>query len=171
MLKFLIFPSLVLFLTGCSLVPKLNFDTPNTVPQAVEKSKAKGICKGEAKFNEVGELIYCSRGYYNYEENYNKQERKMTIVERIKSFINNLVGWGFWGFIVLIILCPSLIGLIAGRFIEGSFGIAKKTLNSVVRGVQNARKNGKDLDTALSTELDIENKKYISKVKEQEKIK
>jgi hypothetical protein len=158
-------------LSGCSLIPKVNFDTPNTVPQSIDKSKTKDVCKGEAKFNESGDMIYCSKGYYSYNENYDKKERRMTIVEKIKSYINNLVGWSFWIFVALIFLCPSLIGVIFGRLIEGTIGIATKTLKSVVRGVQKARKNGEDLNIALSTELDTNNKKYIAKIKEKEKIK
>ena len=158
-------------LTGCSLLPRLNFDTPNTVPQSVDKSKAKAICKGEAKFNEVGDMIYCSKGYYNYEEGYNKQERKMTIVERIKSFINSLVGWGFWGLLLLVILCPSLIGVVFGRLIEGTVGIAKKALDSTVRGIQKARKTDKPIDDALASEQDDDVKKYIRSIKDKERIK
>lgn len=159
------------FLTGCSLIPKVNFNTPNTVPQSVDKSKAKEVCKGKAEWNDDGTLKSCSKGYYRYAENYEKQERKMTLSERIKSFINNLVGWGFWGFILLLIICPSLIGVILGRLIEGTMGVAKRALSATVRGVQNARKNGKNLDDALASEQDNDIKKYIRKVKEQEKLK
>ncbi len=158
-------------LTGCSLLPRVTFDTPNTVPQSVDKSKAKAICKGEAKFNEVGDMIYCSKGYYNYEEGYNKQERKMTIVERIKSFINGLVGWGFWGILLLIILVPGLAGTLIGRLIEGTVGITGKALKSVVAGVQKTRKTGKDLNDSLSAELDKEEKEYIKTIKNKHNIK
>jgi len=158
-------------ITGCSFLPRFTFDTPNTVPQSVDKSKAKEVCKGKAEWDDLGNIKSCSKGYYRYDEGYTKQERRMTIVERIKSFINNLAGWGFWGFVVLLILCPSLLGLIAGRIIEGTVGLAKKTLDSTIRAVQKARKQNVDLNVALSSELDTENKKYIAKIKEQEKIK
>ena len=159
------------FLCGCSLIPKVNFNTPNTVPQAVDKSKAKDICKGKAKFNDNGDMIYCSSGYYSYSENYVKKERKMTIIERIKSFINNLAGWAFWIFIALLFLCPSLIGLIAGRLIEGTVGITGKALRSTIRGVQNARKLGKPIDDALASTQDSDVKAYVDKVKKEEKLK
>jgi len=158
-------------LTGCNLLPKINFGTPGTMPQSTQKSKAREICKGKAVWSDTGVLLSCSKGYINYEENYDKQERKMTIVERIKSFVNSLVGWGFWGFVLLLILCPSVIGLVSGRLIEGIFGIAKKSLDATVRAVQNARKNGKPLDDALSAEQDADVKKYIAKIKEEGKIK
>ena len=62
--------------TSCSLLPKINFNTPNTVPQQTDKSKAKEICKGKAVWNEDGTLKSCSKGYYRYDENYAKKERK-----------------------------------------------------------------------------------------------
>jgi len=158
-------------LSSCSFLPRLSFDTPNTVPQSVDRSKAKAVCKGEAKFNEVGDMTYCSKGYYNYEEGYQKVERKMTIVERIKSFINSLIGWGFWGLLLLVILVPGLAGGFIGRLIEGTIGIAKKSLDATVRGVQKARKSDKDLNDSLSAEQDADVKKYIAKLKEQGNIK
>ena len=170
--KYIIMLLLICFtLTGCSLIPRLTFDTKNTVPQSVEKSKAKAICKGEAKFNEVGEITYCSSGYYKYNEGYQKVERKMTIVERIKSFINGLMGWGFWGLLLLVILVPGLAGGLIGRLIEGTIGITGKALKAVVSAVQKTRKNGKNLDDSLSAEQDADVKNYIAKLKKQEKIK
>ena len=162
---------MTLMLTGCSLLPRLSFDTPNTVPQSVDKSKAKAVCKGEAKFNEVGDMTYCSKGYYSYAEGYQKVERKMTIVERIKSFINSLMGWGFWGLLLLVILVPGLAGGLIGRIIEGTIGITGKALKSVVSAVQKTRKTGKDLNDTLSAEQDADVKAYIAKLKKQEKIK
>lgn len=169
--KLILLIAICFVLSGCSLIPRINFDTPNTVPQAVDKSTVKDICKGEAKFNEVGEMVYCSKGYSAYAKNYEKKERKMTIVERIKSFINNLMGWGFWIFVALLILCPSALGFIGGRVIEGIFGIGKKALDSTVRAVQKARKNGTDLNEALASEQDSDVKKYIAKIKDEGRIK
>lgn len=158
-------------LTGCNLLPKINFGTPGTMPQSTQKSKAREICKGKSVWSDTGVLLSCSKEYINYAENYDKQERRQTIVERIKSFVNNLMGWGFWGFVLLLILCPSVIGLVAGRLIEGTVGIAKKALNSTVRAVQKTRKNGANLNDTLLAEQDEDVKKYIAKLKEQEKIK
>lgn len=166
----LLFLSCIL-LSGCSLIPKINFDTPNTVPQNVQKSKAKEVCKGKAEFDVNGNITFCSKGYYSYDEGYNKEERKMTITERVKSFINSLVGWGFWGLLLLFILVPGLFGTVIGRIVEGTVGLTGKTLKAVVRGVQTARKNGKDLNTALATELDTDDKKLISKIKDKNNIK
>jgi hypothetical protein len=171
MKKFVMLIVMCLMLSGCSLIPKINFDTPNTVPQAVDRSTVKDTCKGEAKFNELGEMIYCSKGYSAYAKNYEKKERKMTVVERIKSFVNNLTGYAFWIALGLLIFCPSALGFIGGRIIEGIFGVGKKTLNSVVKAVQTTRKTGKDLNDTLSAELDDKEKDYIVKLKREEKIK
>jgi hypothetical protein len=160
-----------IFLSGCSLIPRITMDTPNTLPQAIDRSTTKYKCAGKIEFNDDGSVKACSKGYYNYETNYQKKERKMTIVERIKSFINNLVGWGFWGVVLLVILCPSLVGLILGRVLEATGGVAKATLSSVVNAVQQARKQNKDLTVALDSELDKKQKIYIKNLKVREKIK
>ena len=171
MKKFILIFLTCLILSGCSLIPRLTFSTPNTVPQSTQQSKAKEICKGKVEWSENGTIISCSKGYFSYAYGYDKQERKMTITERIKSFINSLVGWGFWGLILLVILVPGLAGTLIGRFIEGTIGIAKQTLNATVRAVQRARKNGEDLNIALATEQDTKVKDYIIKIKKEEKIK
>lgn len=172
-MKKLIFLTLLIgvFGSGCSFLPRLNFGTPGTVPQATERSKAKDICKGKAEFNENGDMTYCSKGYYSYAENFQKVERKMTFTERVKQFINNLVGASFWIFVLLIVLVPGLLGTVVGRMIEGTVGITGKALKSVVAGVQKARKQGKDLNDALESETDNDVKKYIRELKERENIK
>jgi len=160
-----------MFFSGCSLLPKVNFNTPNTVPQAMRKSKLKEVCKGEATFNTQGDIISCTKGYVNYAENYTMQERRMTIIEKIKSFINNLMGFGFWGLVLLIIFVPGLLGVVLGRIVEGTIGLGAKCLKAVVKGVQRARKQGKPLDEALDSELDEKYKKYIRDMKAKEGIK
>ena len=118
MRKILIISIICLLCCGCSLIPRITYDTKGSVPQSIQKSKIKEQCSGKAEWDDLGNIKSCSKGYYRYDEGYTKQERRMTIVERIKSFVNNLAGWGFWGFVILLILCPSLIGLIFGRLIE-----------------------------------------------------
>ena len=157
---------------GCSL-PRFTFDTPNTVAQSVEKEKAKEICKGNAAWDELGNIKTCSKGYYRYAELYNKAERNMTLVERVRSFFNKIFGWGIPGLIIICVLFPgafTIIGTILGRLFEGAYGVARQTLNKVARAVQQTRKNGADLNTALDTSLDQKHKDYIKKVKTQEKI-
>lgn len=171
MKKIILLISILFVCSGCSLLPRVNFgQTPNTVPQQTERSKRRVICKGEILLNLDGTVHSCSSGFQEYSENYSRQERRMTIVERIKQFINNLVGWGFWGFVLLLILCPSLIGVVFGRLIEGSIGIAKKALDSTVRGIQKARKANKPIDDALAGEQDEDIKQYIRKIKDKEHL-
>lgn len=159
-------------LTGCGLLPKINFGgNPSTVPQSTSKGKAKEICKGQIEFHIDGTVKSCSEGYSSQKETYNKEERRMTIVERFKSFINNLVGWSFWIFLGLLIFAPGVLGFIFGRIIEGLFGISRKALGSTVKAVQKTRKEGKNLEEALSAEQDTEVKKFIRKLKEEDKIK
>jgi len=160
-----------LFLQGCNFLPKLNLGNTNNVPQIVEKAKMKGSCKGQAVFNKEGVMISCSKGYRVSTEDYEKKERKSTIIEKIKGFINNLMGWSFWGIVALIIFCPSLIGFIGGRIIEGVTGIANKSLKATVKAIQKNRKSGKDLNDTLSAEQDDNVKKYIAKLKEKDNIK
>jgi len=165
---------LVCITSSCSLIPRINFDTPNTVPQQIDKSTIKDTCKGEVKFNELGEIIYCSKGYHSYSKNYRKEERKMTIVETVKSFFNNIFGWGIPGLIIICVLFPgafTVIGTIIGRLFEGAFGLGVQTLRRVAKAVQSARKGDKDLNTELNVELDEKQKQYIRRLKEQEKIK
>lgn len=172
--KLIILIMMSFMLTGCSLAKAIIAPfkpTQNTLPQQIEQSKNKVICKGEYKLDENGTVIYCSKGYFGYESNYEKKERKMTIVEKIKNYINNLMGYAFWIFLALVILCPSALGFIGGRIIEGIFGIGKKALDATVRGVQDARKKGIPLDTALGIKQDDDVKLYIAKLKEDEKIK
>jgi len=160
-----------LILTGCSLIPRVNFDTPNTVPQSVDKSKAKDVCKGQATFNENGDITSCSKGYSSFAQNYVKEERKYTLKEKIINIFRNLKGIAFWIAVALVIFCPGVLGMIVGRIIEAIFGISKKALSSTIKGVQKARKEGKPIDDALASSQDEKVKKYIRKLKEEENIK
>ena len=174
MQKLIIILMLCFLTSGCSLIPRLTFDTKNTVPQVIDKSKVKEVCKGNAEWDDLGNIKSCSKGYYRYDEGYNKQERRMTIVERVRSFFNAIFGWGVWGLIIICVLFPSaftLIGTLIGRFIEGAFGAGVQTLKRVAKAVQKARKEGKDLNISLDTELDEKMKKYIRELKEKENIK
>ncbi len=163
---------LCILLSGCAgIIPRITTDTPNTVPQITQKSKVKEICKGKAEWDEMGNIKSCSKGYFNYESGYNKQERRMTIVERIKSFINGLAGWGFIGLILLVIFCPSLIGVILGRFIEGSIGIGKKALTQISSAIQKVKDKSPELINALETSTDEDVKKFIADFKQKNGIK
>lgn len=156
-------------LTGCSLLPKVNFGTPGTVPQSIDKSKAKDVCKGATRFNELGEMTYCSKGYHSYAENFEKKERKMTIVERIKGFINSFIGWGFWGFVLIVILCPGLIGSLLTFLFSASRKVARETINAVKKFRRESAPEVKEnLDNYLRAEQSMGTKKYVSNIRKSE---
>ena len=169
-MKKIIFMIIMSFmLTGCSLLPRLTFDTKGAIPQQTDKSTMKDTCKGEAKFNEVGEIIYCSKGYMAYSKNYAKKERKMTIIEKIKSFINSLVGWGFWGFIAIAIFFPGLIGSLLTFFLSASRRVARETISAIKRFRRESAPDVKEsLDNYLRNEQSKETKKYISNIRKNE---
>ena len=56
---------LSIFLSGCSMIPRITFDSKNTVPQQTEKSKVVEKCSGDYKLNQDGYMISCSKGYYS----------------------------------------------------------------------------------------------------------
>ncbi|MHA1736942.1 MAG: hypothetical protein ACTSWD_00045 [Candidatus Heimdallarchaeota archaeon] len=148
-------------LSGCSLIPKVNFNTPGSTPQAVDKSKVKETCKGKATWNENGDIISCSKGYSNYAQNYVKKERKYTFTEKVKNVINGFVGWGFWGLVLLVFLCPSLLGVIVGRV----FNSANSVVDQLVRSIGKFRKNStskEELDDILREETNNTTKKIIA---------
>jgi len=168
MKKLIVILAIVLMTSGCStLIPRITMDTPNTVPQATEKSKAKYKCSGKIEYFEDGAVKSCSKGYYAYDEAYNKKERRMTIVERFKSFINGLVGASFWIFVALIVFAPSLIGFVIGKLVEGTIGITGATLKATARAIKRAKNNGgnfmEELDRAHSADTKI--KKKINQVR------
>ena len=171
MIKIISLIVICFMLTGCSLIPRLTFDTKNTVPQSLNTSKGKVVCQGEAKFNEQGEMVYCSKGFYDYSENYAKQERKMTISERIKSFINGLVGWSFWGIVILLFLCPSLLGLIVGRLFEGVYGMGAKAFKQVSSAIQKVKSDSPNLIDALEKSTDSDVRAWIDDFKKKNSIK
>ena len=151
----------ITFLSGCSLIPKINFDTPNIVPQQTDKSKMKDVCKGKAQFNENGDIIFCSKGYYAYTQNYDKKERRMTIVERIKSFINNLSSSLFWIFLLLFIFTPGVFGWLLSKILDSS----RKALHETIRAIKKFRQTSnakEELDNFLRAEHSTKTKKIIS---------
>lgn len=161
-------------LSGCSVLKSVVAPlTPvkTSLPESVKKSKAKYKCAGKIDYYEDGTIKSCSKGYYAYDEAYNREERKLKWKERIAQFITRSSGYLLIGIVALVFLCPSLLGLIAGRVLEASFGIAKVTLNKVTRAVQDARKNDKDLNESLSAQLDEKQKLYIQNLKNKQRIK
>lgn len=155
-----------LFLSGCSLIPRLTFDTTGTTPQSIDKSKLKYICKGEIQFDTLGNIISCSKGYFNYSENYVKKERKYTFKEKIINLFNNLSGWTFWIAIALIIFCPGVLGWIMSRVFNGINSAFTQTVTGIKKYRQLVSAEEKEkLDTFLKESQDVRTKQIIAKEK------
>ena len=156
-------------LSGCSLIPRLTFNTPGTIPQAVDKSKAKEYCKGQTKFDEYGKIIYCSKSYYNYEENYEKKERNYTIKEKILNVFRNLSGLGFWGAVILVVLFPGILGSLLTFVFSASRRVARETINAIKKFRRESTPEVKEsLDNYPREEQSKETKKYIAQVRASE---
>lgn len=139
-----------LFLSGCSIFPRLTFDRPNTVPQKTEKSEKRERCSGEAIYDISGNILSCTKGYSLDEKFYNQQERKLTFKEQILNFFSNLKGWFFWIMIGLVIFAPGLIGVIIGNL----FNASASALQATVRAISRAKKNGGNFMAELDKEHD-----------------
>lgn len=146
-------------LTGCSLIPKVNFNTPNTVPQAVDRSKAKEVCRGKAEWNKNGDMVSCSKGYANYAENYEKKERNYTLKEKVLNFFRNLTGNIFWVAVFLLIFFPSLGGWFIGRIFNATNTAFNETVDAIkkFRKTSNAKEELDDIlrDTQSKTTKQI----------------
>lgn len=155
------------FFSGCSLLPRVTFSKPNTLPQKTVKSESRVRCAGELKVAPNGKVISCTKGFYANEEYYNKEERKTTLKEKFINFISNLAGYGFWIFLGLLIFAPGVLGFVFGRIIEGVFGISKKALQSTVRAIKNAKRNGGKYTDELQKEHDKDArvKKLINEIR------
>jgi hypothetical protein len=171
MKKIILLLCLCVPLMGCSLLPRITFSKAGVTPVSTIKSQKVESCAGEYKLDESGRIIYCSKGYKNYENNYSQKERVLTLQEKIINFFRGLVGWGFWGVILLVFLCPSLLGLIVGRLIEGVYGIGTKTLRQVSAAVQKVKDSTPSLVTALEASTDEDVRKFIKEFKDKNKIK
>lgn len=161
MKKILLLTILTISLTGCSFLPRLTMDTPNSVPQQTDRSKAKETCRGKTVMNEDGDIIECSKGYYRYNENFAKKERKYTFTEKIKNFINKLSASIFWIAIILIIFVPGALGWILSRIFNG----VNKAFDQTIEAIKKFRKSSQakeELDNYLRVEQDKETKKLIA---------
>ena len=123
---------LCLFLTGCSILPRITFDKAGTTPQSKEQSNRKEQCKGTLQRNAETGLISCSEGYYLTENSSSVKERAYTWKEKIINFLNGLAGWGFIVLIALCFLCPGIIGWIIGRV----FNVFKSSLIGTVKAIE-----------------------------------
>lgn len=56
MKRFAILLVIVLLFSGCSVLPRITFDRPNTVPQKTEKVQKVLRCKGDIKLDDMAGL-------------------------------------------------------------------------------------------------------------------
>jgi len=160
-------------LQGCSLLKIATAPlqaVKNSVPQSTEQSKAKTICSKDAVFNEAGMIISCGGKYYNYNQNYEQTDRKLTLREKIAQFITHGAGYLVWGFVIIVLLSSFGFGWVVQAFFNGVFGTGR-VLKQVVQGIQDARKNNKEINQALSEAMDEKTKEEIAKLKQKENIK
>jgi len=154
---------LCLPLMGCSLIPRLTFNTPNTVPQNTQKSNLKESCEGEFKVDTEGNIISCSKGYHKQTNNYSQKERSYTFQERIANIIRSLSGWFFWILVGLIILCPSLLGFVISRIFDSTRVAFTQTVSAIKTFRQKAEPAVKEsLDNYLRASQDDKTKQIIS---------
>jgi len=152
---------LSVMLSGCSLVPRITFDSKGTTPETTEKSLRKISCKGEIILNADGTINSCTKGFKEYDRNYEKKERVYTIKEKITNFFRALSGYSFWIIVALIFLCPSLLGLIVGRIFNGANVLSNQLIRSIRKFRQ--KSNAKEeLDDILRVETDDKTKKMIA---------
>jgi hypothetical protein len=173
MKKLIILLALCFCCSGCSLVKWAVTPFQNkvsNVPQSIIKGKNIIKCKGDLTILPDGS-IKCSKGYYAFNEDSNTQERRTTLKEKIIQFFNSLMGWGFWGVIALVILCPSLLGLIAGRIFEGIYGMGNKAFKQVSTAIQKVKDQSPELITALEKSTDEDVRKWIDEFKKKNRIK
>lgn len=173
MKKLILIMMLIMPLMGCSVLKTMVApfrSTPGTVPQSKIEAKAIVKCTGELSISKDG-VISCSQGYYSYNTDSNVQERKLSLVEKIKGFVNNLMGISFWLFLVLLILCPSLLGIIIGRVFEGIYGIGTKAFRQVSSAIQKVKNTTPSLVTALEASTDEDVRAFIKTFKEKNNIK
>jgi len=145
--------------------------TQTAIPQQTEKSKNKVTCKGEYKLDENGRMVYCSKGFYNYETSFSEKERRMSIKERIIQFFDKLIGWSFWIVVGLVIFAPGLLGFVFGRIIEGVFGIGTKAFKQVSTAIQKVKDTNPALIDALEKSTDTDVRAWIDDFKKKNGIK
>jgi hypothetical protein len=158
---------------GCSLLKVVSSPfqaTKNSVPQSTEKSKEIIKCRGDLTINPDGSMV-CSKGFYKYETNSAQNDRKLNFRERIGQFIAKASGYVVWAMGLSILLTMMGLGFWVSSFWGSVFSVSSKALRQVMQGVQNARKNGTDLTTALNASTDEDVRKFITEFKQKNNIK
>lgn len=147
--KNLILIMLIVFMSsGCSLLKIASQPFKNTVskvPEKIEKSEKRIKCKGEIVLDAQGRVLKCGKNYYSYEKNFNQEERKLGIREKISQFILNAQGYMLWAVIIMIALSLSGFGWVVGAFfsaLRGAGRVAKNLVQGIAKGKKYIRNNG-----------------------------
>ena len=172
MKKFILILVLCFLCSGCSFLKLVTAPfqvTKNSVPQSTEESKSVIKCKGNLQIQSDGTII-CEKGFYQYTNNYEQQDRRLNFRERVAQFIAKGAGYLVWGAILAGVLTFFGFGWIISGIFNMLFG-AGKVLRQTIQGIQNARKNNVDLGVALSQSQDEDVKKWIVNFKMKNGIK
>ena len=135
-------------LMGCSLLKIASSPFKNTVskvPEKIEKSKLKDKCSGKIEFYQDGSVKSCTKGYYKFEETFNKEERKLKWREKISQFILNVQGYVLWGIIIMIALAFSGFGWVIGAIfsiVRGTGRVARDLVHGISKAKKYIRSNG-----------------------------
>lgn len=166
MKKILLILLICFMFQGCSFLKMVSApfkNTVSTVPQSTDKSYKYVYCENGIEFDLNGNVVGCKGKYKSQEKNYSQVERKLTGWEKFKQHVNKFFGYYLIGMGLLFFFVPSLFWMIIQK--------QANAFTQLVRGVQNARKNGKELNAALSESMDKSTKKEIAKIKEKNNIK
>ena len=147
----------VFVVSGCSILPRVTFDKAGVTPTQTDKSVKKESCSGEYKLNEEGYIVSCSKGYYNYEQNYSQKERAYTWKEKMLNFIRNLAGVWFWLLIAVIFLVPGALGWL----ISGFFNVAKTALTSTIKAISKFKS---EIPTVVINDVEVPDPTYVKAV-------
>lgn len=168
MRQLIILIGLCLFLNGCSFLKIASAPlqvTKNSVPQSTEQSKAKIICSKNAVFNEDGIIISCDGKYYNYNQNYEQADRKLTFFEKIAQMASKGLGYVIWAVGISILLTMMGLGVLVGNFWSTTFGMGSKALKQIAKGIQKVKDSSPELIQALEKSTDENVKNWLKNYK------
>ncbi len=168
MRQIIILIGLCFILNGCSFLKIASAPlqvTKNSVPQSTEQSKAKIICSKNAVFNEDGIIISCDGKYYNYNQNYEQADRKLTFFEKIAQMASKGLGYILWAVGISILLTMLGLGVWVGNFWTTTFSMGSKALKQIAKGVQKVKDSNPELIQALEKSTDENVKNWLKNYK------
>lgn len=161
MLKYVILGvlALAIFGTGAnamSILPFGKVKTVNTVPMKEEKKERSIRCKGEIKLDDKNRVTGCTEGFYLDEESENVEERKATAKERFLGWLGSFRGILFWAVVASVAASCMGFGGLAATLWGNLFGTAIRMARSTFKGIQNFKRNGKDIHVPVKNKREEE---------------